>query len=62
MHKKLVFVGDKGIPSKRVLKEITKVGYEYIVAARLKGMHKKYKKEILKVEGLRKINEEIGIG
>ncbi|MEN2985687.1 MAG: IS1634 family transposase, partial [Thermodesulfovibrionaceae bacterium] len=59
---KVIFVGDKGILSKRVLKDITEAGYEYIVAAKLKGMAKKYKEEILNKERLRRINEEIWIG
>ncbi|MDW7971740.1 MAG: IS1634 family transposase [Thermodesulfovibrio sp.] len=59
---KVIFVGDKGILSKRVLKDITESGYEYIVAAKLKGMPKKYQEEILNKERLRRINEDIWIG
>ena len=56
---KLVFVGDRGLLSKKVLQEIESAGYEYIVAAKLKTLPKQYHERILDRNQYRQIGEEL---
>jgi transposase len=56
---KLVFVGDRGLLSKKVLQEIEAAGYEYIVAAKLKSVPKEYHERILDRSQYRKIGDEL---
>jgi len=58
---KIVFVADKGILSKKVLKEIEKAGYEYIVAAKIKKLPKKYHDQILDRNSFQQLNEDLWI-
>jgi transposase len=59
--KKLIFVADKGILSKSVLREIEGAGYNYIVAAKIKNLPKKYHEQILDRSSFRKINEDLSV-
>lgn len=56
---KLVFVGDRGLLSKKVLNDIEKAGYEYIVAAKLKSLSKEHHEKILDRSHYRKVGEEL---
>jgi transposase len=56
---KVIFVGDKGIMSRRVLSEIEEAGYEYIVSAKVKRVHERYHKKILDRKSYIKIGEGI---
>jgi|GEM_PF-2461999 len=53
--KKVIVVGDKGILSNKVLAEIERYGYEYIVSAKLKSLPKRYHKEILNLENYHRV-------
>ena len=56
---KIIFVGDKGILSRRTLEEIEAAGYEYIVAAKVSGLGKKYEKEIKDLENYEELTEDV---
>lgn len=56
---KLVFVGDRGLLSEKVLKDIEEAGYEYIVAAKVKSLPKKYHEKILGRSHYRQVGEEL---
>lgn len=57
--KKVIIVGDKGIMNEAVMEELEKVGYEYILAAKLKGLSKKYHEDILDISKYEEVNEDI---
>lgn len=57
--KKIIFVADKGILSKKVLEEISTSGYEYIVAAKLPNLKEEYRQKVLSKEGLVNISEGV---
>jgi len=56
---KLVFVGDRGLLSKKVLHEIEAAGYDYIVAAKLKALPKEYHERILDLSQYRQVGDEL---
>jgi len=56
---KLIFVGDKGILSRKVLEEIEKAGYEYIVAAKVKRLGRRYESEIKDLSKYKELSEDV---
>jgi transposase len=58
---KVVFVADKGILSKEVLKEIEGAGYEYIVAGKLKQVPRRYHEEIFDRSRYERVSEGIWV-
>jgi len=54
---KVIFIGDKGLLSNGVLKEIEDLGLEYIVSAKISKIEKEYKEEIIKREGMKEIKD-----
>lgn len=59
---KVIFVADKGILSKGVLKQIKDSGYEYIVASKIKQLPKRYQEQILDRGNFKRVNEDLWVG
>lgn len=58
---KVVFVADKGVLSREVLKEIEATGSEYIIAAKIKQLPRQYHRQIQDRAGYRQINEDLWV-
>ncbi|MGQ9723704.1 MAG: IS1634 family transposase [Candidatus Jordarchaeum sp.] len=56
---KIVFVGDKGIVSERIMEELSSAGYEYIISAKISKISEKYHQKILSREKYIAIDENI---
>ena len=56
---KIIFVGDKGIVSEEVMRELSSAEYEYIIAAKISKVSSQYYQEILDKEEYTSINDII---
>jgi transposase len=56
---RIIFVGDKGIVGNEIMQELSSVGYEYIIAAKISKVDKEYHPEILNHEKYTRIDDLI---
>ena len=56
---KVIFVGDRGLVSKKNLEELERLGCGYVIAARVKKLSEDVKEKIAKEEGWEKIDERL---
>ena len=58
---KIIFVGDRGLVSDRVLEALKEKGYGYVLAARIKKLPEDVRKRITSPEGWQKLTEDLSV-